>query len=108
VDGEVQPDAEQPQLAAGEAGGHRAGVLGCRVDTEVLQPAPVRALAAPGFEAGELAPQPLDPFAGSGTTAEACAAEGVRCLAVERAEEYLPLIRERLNRRSDGPRGGTA
>lgn len=40
----------------------------------------------------------LDPFAGSGTTAEACAAEGFRCLTVEREAAYLPLIQARLSK----------
>lgn len=40
----------------------------------------------------------LDPFAGSGTTAEACALEGFRCVAVEREAEYLPLIIDRLSK----------
>lgn len=38
----------------------------------------------------------LDPFAGSGTTAEACLVEGFRCIAVERKAKYLPLIVARL------------
>ena len=38
----------------------------------------------------------LEPFAGSGTTAEACIAEGMRCVAIEREATYLPLIRNRL------------
>jgi DNA modification methylase len=38
----------------------------------------------------------LDPFAGSGTTAEACIIEGVRCVTVEREAAYLPLIVARL------------
>ncbi|MFD4406646.1 DNA-methyltransferase [Nocardia sp. NPDC058499] len=38
----------------------------------------------------------LDPFAGSGTTAEACALEGKRCIAIEREATYLPLILARL------------
>lgn len=38
----------------------------------------------------------LDPFVGSGTTAEACTVEGFRCIAVEREPTYLPLIRVRL------------
>jgi site-specific DNA-methyltransferase (adenine-specific) len=38
----------------------------------------------------------LDPFAGSGTTAEACVVEGFRCVAVEREPTYLPLIVARL------------
>ena len=42
----------------------------------------------------------LDPFAGSGTTAEACLLEGVRCVAVEREADYLPLIGQRLARHS--------
>jgi len=40
----------------------------------------------------------LDPFAGSGTTAEACQLEGFRCIAVEREASYVPLIRARLSR----------
>ena len=40
----------------------------------------------------------LDPFAGSGTTAEACALEGFRCIAIERDEAYLPLIDARLSK----------
>ena len=38
----------------------------------------------------------LDPFAGSGTTAEAALAEGMRCILIEREAEYLPLIMSRL------------
>lgn len=40
----------------------------------------------------------LEPFAGSGTTAEACIAEGFRCIAIEREADYLPLIRQRLDK----------
>lgn len=40
----------------------------------------------------------LEPFAGSGTTAEACIAEGMRCIAIEREADYLPLIRQRLDK----------
>lgn len=40
----------------------------------------------------------LDPFAGSGTTAEACVIEGFDCIAIEREGEYLPLIAARLDR----------
>ena len=40
----------------------------------------------------------LDPFAGSGTTVEACMVEGFRCVAVEREAEYLPLIEARISR----------
>jgi DNA modification methylase len=38
----------------------------------------------------------LDPFAGSGTTAEACVIEGFQCITVEREADYLPLIVARL------------
>lgn len=41
----------------------------------------------------------LDPFAGSGTTAEACVIEGFRCIAIEQDARYLPLIASRLARR---------
>ncbi|MFJ1461799.1 DNA-methyltransferase [Nocardia sp. N2S4-5] len=40
----------------------------------------------------------LDPFAGSGTTAEACVLERKRCIAIEREATYLPLIRARLSK----------
>jgi site-specific DNA-methyltransferase (adenine-specific) len=40
----------------------------------------------------------LEPFAGSGTTAEACVLEGFRCIAIERETDYLPLIMSRLAR----------
>jgi site-specific DNA-methyltransferase (adenine-specific) len=40
----------------------------------------------------------LDPFAGSGTTIEACVLEGFRCIAIEREADYLPLITQRLNK----------
>lgn len=40
----------------------------------------------------------LDPFVGSGTTAEACVVEGFHCIAVEREVEYLPLIVARLSK----------
>ncbi len=43
----------------------------------------------------------LDPFAGSGTTAEACLIEGVQCVTVERDAQYLPLIVERIHRQRD-------
>src|SRR5690606_9307874 len=38
----------------------------------------------------------LEPFAGSGPTAEACALEGFQCIAIEREADYLPLIMARL------------
>jgi len=40
----------------------------------------------------------LEPFAGSGTTAEACVIEGFRCIAIEREADYLPLIVARLKK----------
>lgn len=40
----------------------------------------------------------LDPFAGSGTTGEACLIEGFRCVLVENHEPYLPLIEARLSK----------
>lgn len=45
----------------------------------------------------------LDPFAGSGTTVEACIGEGMRCIAIEREEQYLPLIVERMSKPIDVP-----
>jgi len=40
----------------------------------------------------------LDPFAGTGTTAEAATAEGCRTILIEREDAYLPLIMQRLQR----------
>ena len=40
----------------------------------------------------------LDPFAGSGTTVEACILESLHCIAIEREVEYLPLIQARIDR----------
>jgi DNA modification methylase len=40
----------------------------------------------------------LEPFAGSGTTAEACVIEGFKCIAIEREPDYLPLIVARLTK----------
>lgn len=40
----------------------------------------------------------LEPFAGSGTTIEACMLEGMRCIGIEREESYGPLIAERMAR----------
>lgn len=45
----------------------------------------------------------LEPFAGSGTTIEACLLEGFRCVAIEKGDEYLPLILERIRRATDLP-----
>jgi site-specific DNA-methyltransferase (adenine-specific) len=38
----------------------------------------------------------LDPFLGSGTTADAARMEGFRCIGIERDVEYLDLIKRRL------------
>ncbi len=43
----------------------------------------------------------LEPFAGSGTTVEACILEGFECVAIEREPDYLPLIMQRIHRRRD-------
>ena len=40
----------------------------------------------------------LEPFAGSGTTLQAARAEGFDVIGIEREADYLPLIRERLER----------
>ena len=40
----------------------------------------------------------LDPFLGSGTTAEACVREGLRCIGIEREEDYMQLIEARLGK----------
>lgn len=45
----------------------------------------------------------LEPFAGSGTTVEACVLEGFRCVAIEREADYLPLIVARLARATPAP-----
>lgn len=40
----------------------------------------------------------LEPFAGSGTTVEACILEGFNVIAIEREADYLPLIQSRIFR----------
>lgn len=40
----------------------------------------------------------LDPFAGYGTTGEACVLEGFNVVLIEREADYIPLIHERFNR----------
>ena len=40
----------------------------------------------------------LEPFAGSGTTVEACLLEGMACVAIEREADYIPLIVQRIER----------
>lgn len=40
----------------------------------------------------------VDPFAGSGTTAEAAILEGFHTLAIEQDEKYIPLIHARIDR----------
>lgn len=48
----------------------------------------------------------LEPFAGSGTTVEAAIRLGVRCVAIERDTNYLPLIEERIQRNNLSLFGG--
>lgn len=50
----------------------------------------------------------LDPFLGSGTTAQAARAGGFQCIGIERDETYLPLIRARLSGDGDDLFGGVA
>lgn len=45
----------------------------------------------------------LDPFAGTGTTAEACVREGMRCMLIERETEYQADIRRRMALVMAGP-----
>jgi site-specific DNA-methyltransferase (adenine-specific) len=47
----------------------------------------------------------LEPFAGSGTTIEAALMEGFRIVAIEREDDYLPLIAARLERIGQEPDG---
>jgi len=42
----------------------------------------------------------LDPFGGSGSTGLAARAENVRCILIEREDEYLNIIRDRLSQLS--------
>ena len=47
----------------------------------------------------------LEPFAGSGTTVEACILEGFDCIAIEMTDDYLPLINERVRRSTEDKQG---
>lgn len=40
----------------------------------------------------------LEPFAGSGTTLEACVVEGFQVIGIELTEDYLPLITQRITK----------
>ena len=40
----------------------------------------------------------LEPFAGSGTTLEACVVEGFAVIGIELTEDYLPLITQRITK----------
>jgi site-specific DNA-methyltransferase (adenine-specific) len=40
----------------------------------------------------------LEPFAGSGTTVEACIQEGFHCIAIDLEASHIPLIQARINR----------
>lgn len=51
----------------------------------------VRLVASPGATI-------LEPFAGSGTTLEACLIEGFNVIGIEREETYLPLIMQRVKK----------
>lgn len=44
----------------------------------------------------------LDPFGGSGTTAEAAILEGIGFVICEQSERYIPLIRQRIDRADAG------
>lgn len=39
----------------------------------------------------------LDPFAGSGTTGVACQNTGRDCILIEREDEYIEIIKARIN-----------
>jgi site-specific DNA-methyltransferase (adenine-specific) len=47
----------------------------------------------------------LDPFSGTGTTGEACAIEGFRCILIERDPTAIALTRQRLSRPAQGTLG---
>ena len=40
----------------------------------------------------------LDPFAGTGTTGEACILEGRNYYLIEKTKEYIPDIEKRINK----------
>jgi hypothetical protein len=77
------PASERPRLADGTA--HST------VKPLALMRWLVRLVTPPGGTV-------LDPFAGSGTTGEACAIEGFRSLLIEQAPAHAELIKTRLNK----------
>jgi hypothetical protein len=77
------PASERPRLADGTA--HST------VKPLTLMRWLVRLVTPPGGTV-------LDPFAGSGTTGEACAIEGLQSLLIEQAPAHAELIKTRLNK----------
>jgi hypothetical protein len=55
ADGDIQPDPEQPTLAAGEAAGQLLGVDAGRLHLRVAKAAAGRVQPAGGFQPGQLA-----------------------------------------------------
>jgi len=82
------PEARARQAAEAAEAGHLSALRRCRVCGTPLE-------SRPGVI--------LEPFAGSGTTIEAAILEGFNVVAVEKTGDYLPLIRQRIER---GYRGG--
>jgi hypothetical protein len=83
-----------------------AAEAGARPDAETTEGSDLSALRRCGVCGTPLETRPgviLDPFAGSGTTVEAAILEGFSIVAVEMTSDYLPLIRQRIER---GYRGG--
>jgi site-specific DNA-methyltransferase (adenine-specific) len=66
-----------------------AGIAGCKpIDL-------MRAIVRDYTRPGDLV---VDPFAGSGTTALACASEGRRCITSEEKPEHYEIARKRIAR----------
>lgn len=121
VDGKWTPNVALDDPAAAEAG-HSLG-RPASVCFYVAKPNQAERVAVDGVEHPTVKPLTLmrhlvrlvtppdglviDPFAGSGTTAEACVIEGFKSLSIERDPDYVALIRRRLARRIE-PAAGPA
>ena len=92
---ECYPFEDDPVFYCAKAGKlDRAGSVHPTVKPIALMQALIRHITPPGGVV-------LDPFAGSGTTAEAAQREGFDCILMEAEAEYIDFLNERFGLRRD-------